>query len=141
MRSAAALGYDSAMRNPKEYLGRGWNFPFVFDPASGKVGWSEFEENIRQNITIILGTKPGERQMLPQFGCRIHEMLFAPNTRATAAMISHHVGEALGRWEKRIQVLRVDSTPEQSGAVRVEVEYRILATNAVQTVALSLTNR
>lgn len=129
------------MRNPKEYLGRGWNFPFLFDPASGKVGYSEFEENIRQSITIILGTKPGERQMLPHFGCRIHELLFAPNTRATAAMISHHVQDALERWEKRIQVLKVDSTPEAGGAVKVEVEYRVIATNAVQTLSLSLTNR
>lgn len=129
------------MRNPKEYLGRGWSFPFQFDAASGSVAYSEFEENIRQNITIILGTKPGERQMLPAFGCRIHELLFAPNTRATAAMISHHVEDALTRWEKRVQVLRVDATPEPSGAVRVEVEYRIVATGAVQSLVLSLTNR
>ena len=66
------------MKNPKEALGRGWSFPFTIDPARGGVALSEFEENIRQNITIILGTRPGERQMLPQFGCRIHELLFAP---------------------------------------------------------------
>jgi phage baseplate assembly protein W len=54
--------------NPREILGRGWAFPFGFDSATGAVSVSEFEENIRQNITIILGTKPGERQMLPAFG-------------------------------------------------------------------------
>jgi phage baseplate assembly protein W len=127
--------------DPREFLGRGWNFPFGVDPARGGVALSEFEENIRQNITIILGTKPGERQMLPGFGCRIHELLFAPNTRATGAMISHHVEEALARWEPRIQVLSVDAEPEQSGAVRVAVEYRVLATDAVQVVSLTMANR
>ena len=39
------------------------------------------EENIRESVTIILGTQPGERQMLPEFGCRIHELMFAPATR------------------------------------------------------------
>lgn len=129
------------MANPREVLGRGWSFPFRFDAAHGGVGLSEFEENIRQNITIILGTKPGERQMLPHFGCRIHELLFAPDTSATSAMIAHHVSEALRRWEKRIEVLKVNSESGRDGAVKVVVEYRILATNAVQTLGYTLSNR
>jgi phage baseplate assembly protein W len=129
------------MANPREILGRGWAFPFQFNSAHGSVALSEFEENIRQNITIILGTKPGERQMLPNFGCRIHELLFAPNTRATAAMVAHHVTEALRRWEKRIEVLNVNSEPGHDGSVKVVVEYRVLATNAVQTLAYSISNR
>ena len=124
--------------NPREILGRGWAFPFGFDSASGAVEWSEFEENIRQNITIILGTKPGERQMLPAFGCRIHELMFAPNTRATSAIVAHHVEEALTRWERRIQVLKVEAEPDQAGSIRVEVEYKILATDAVQNLVLAM---
>ena len=127
--------------NPRELLGRGWAFPFGFASADGGVAYSEYEENIRQNIAIILGTKPGERQMLPAFGCRIHEQMFAPNTRATSAIISHHVGDALSRWERRIEVLRVDSEPDAAGSIKVEVEYRILATDAVQVLALSLAGR
>ncbi len=75
----------------KDFLGRGWQFPFAFDPSSGSVQASEYEDNIRQCITVILGTKPGERQMLPNFGCRIHELMFAPNTRSTATLIAHYV--------------------------------------------------
>ena len=124
--------------NPREILGRGWAFPFGFDSATGAVAVSEFEENIRQNITIILGTKPGERQMLPAFGCRIHELMFAPNTRATSAIVAHHVEEALTRWERRIQVLKVEAEPDQTGSIRVEVEYKILATDAVQNLVLAM---
>ena len=129
------------MPNPKELLGRGWSFPFQFNAATGAVGFSEFEENIRQNITIILGTKPGERQMLPEFGCKIHDLLFAPHTRATAAMIAQHVRDALKRWEKRIEVIKVDSSPEPNGAIRVQVEYKILLTDATQTLAYAIGNR
>ena len=124
--------------NPREILGRGWGFPFGFDSASGAVALSEFEENIRQNITIILGTKPGERQMLPAFGCRIHELMFAPNTSATSAIVAHHVEEALSRWERRIKVLKVQAEPDPGGSIRVAVEYRILATDAVQSMVLGL---
>jgi phage baseplate assembly protein W len=129
------------MPNPKELLGRGWAFPFQFNAANGAIAYSEYEENIRQNITIIIGTKPGERQMLPEFGCRVHEYLFAPHTRATAAMITQHVRDALRRWEPRIEVLKVESFSETNGAIRVQVEYKILLTDATQTLAYSIGNR
>lgn len=124
----------------KEFLGRGWKFPFGFNPATGGVALSEFEQNIKESISIILGTKPGERQMLPDFGCRIYELMFAPNNTATAALIAHHVQEALERWEARIEVLEVDAYPDINGRIRVEVKYRVRATGADQAVDLQLTS-
>ena len=128
------------MSSQKEFLGRGWSFPFRFDPASGSVAFSEFEENIRDCITIILSTRPGERQMLPSFGCRIHELLFAPSTATTAMSAERHVREALSRWEPRVEVETVNAVPDASGALRVEVVYRIIATDAVQTVSHVVSN-
>jgi phage baseplate assembly protein W len=124
----------------KEFLGRGWAFPFRFDPASGAVGFSQYEENIRQCITVILGTRPGERQMLPDFGCRIHELLFAPNNQTTAQVAAGHIREALGRWEPRIDVESVDASTDPSGAIRLEVVYMIISTGAVQNVVHMVSN-
>lgn len=116
----------------KEFLGRGWRFPFGFDSASGGVALSEYEQNIQECVTVILGTKPGERQMLPQFGCRIHELMFTPNTRATATLIAHHVEVALERWEPRIEVTHVESWPDDKGVIRIVVQYKIKSTLADQ---------
>lgn len=116
----------------KEFLGRGFAFPFRFDRAGGGVAMSEYEENIRQNVSIILGTQPGERQMLPDFGCRIHELLFAPNNGYAGQLAAQHVEEALRRWEPRIQVEQVDAVPDPSGSIRVQVQYRIVSTGAVE---------
>src|SRR5687768_4272886 len=111
------------MRNPREVLGRGWSFPFGFQNAHGGVALSEFEENIRQCIGIIIGTRPGERQMLPAFGCRVHELLFAPSTPATAAQVSYFVREALERWEPRIEILDVASSADaNAGGIKVAVQ-------------------
>lgn len=129
------------MADPREVLGRGWSFPFQVASSTGTVGLSEFEENIRQNITIIIGTKPGERQMLPEFGCRIHELLFAPNTRSTASMVAHHVKDALEQWEQRIEVVDVQSLPDPGGSVKVTVQYRVRATDALQNLTYSVSNR
>ena len=116
----------------KEFLGRGLAFPFHFDAAGGGVALSEYEENIRQNITIIIGTRPGERQMLPEFGCRIHELLFSPSTASTAHQAARFVTDALARWEPRIEVMEVNSRPDPSGAIRIELVYRIISTGAVE---------
>ena len=112
----------------KDFLGRGWKFPFQFDAATGGVALSEYEQNIKENISVILGTKVGERQMLPDFGSRIHEMMFAPNTRATATLISRQVAKALARWEPRIEVQDVDAYPDQAGQIRVQVNYQVRST-------------
>lgn len=99
---------------------------------------SEFEENIRQSITIILGTKPGERRMLPDFGCRIHELMFAPNTPATATTISYEVRRSLARWEPRILVDSVDAFPDANGHMRVTVKYTIRSTDSEQDLSVLL---
>jgi uncharacterized protein len=116
----------------KEFMGRGLSFPFHFDPATGGVAFSAFEENIRQNVTIIIGTRVGERQMMPTYGCRIHELLFAPSNQVTAQRATKYVREALERWELRIEVLQVESTFDPSGAIQVQLAYRIRSTGAVE---------
>jgi phage baseplate assembly protein W len=124
----------------KEFLGRGWRFPFGFDSASGGTAMSEYEENIRQCVTVILSTKPGERQMLPDFGCRIHELMFAPNTPAISTMIALHVESALTLWEPRVTLTNVDAWPEPGGTIRVAVSYTIKSTMTEQELSLLLTS-
>jgi hypothetical protein len=124
----------------KEFLGRGWAFPFSFEPSSGGISLSEYEENIRQNITIILGTKPGERQMNPRFGCRIHELLFAPSTQAIGGLVAFHVETALRRWEPRIEVQSVSAVPGEKGELKVVVDYQIISTNSQQNLVYVLSN-
>jgi hypothetical protein len=101
----------------KEFLGRGFAFPFHFDPAGGGVALSEYEENIRQNVSIILGTQPGERQMMPHVGCRVHELLFAPNNGYAGQLAAQYVEEALTQWEPRIKVEQVNAVSDPIGSI------------------------
>jgi len=115
-----------------DFLGRGWAFPFNFDSASGTVLFSAGVENIRQNILIIIGTRLGERQMLPEFGCRLHELLFAPNNADTTRLASEYVSRAVGAWEPRIEVLDVRSSISNAGSISISLSYRIKATSAME---------
>lgn len=109
-----------------ETVGRGWAFPPRLD-SRNRMAMVEDDADIRQAIYVILNTAPGERVMRPEFGCRIHELVFAPANAATAAMVERYVTEALGRWEPRIRAERVTATPgaAEVGELLIEIVYEI----------------
>jgi uncharacterized protein len=113
------------------FLGRGWAFPIVSDPA-GRIAYVAGPDAIEESIGIILGTSPGERVMRPELGCGIWELVMEPNTAQLHGRVQVRVREALVRWEPRIDVLgvRVESPPEQKNLLLVRIDYRIRANNA-----------
>jgi phage baseplate assembly protein W len=113
-----------------DLIGRGWAFPLGVD-ARGGIALAEGEEEIRQAILLIVRTRRGARAMRPEFGCRIWELLFAPNDSSTWTLAGHHVREALGWWEPRIEVndVRTAADPGDPAAVEIEVEYTIRSTH------------
>src|SRR5437763_10950394 len=113
----------------RDFLGTGWTFPVGVD-AHGRIALAHQERDIEEAIRIILLTPKGQRVMRPEFGCQIHELVFAPNDATTAGLAAYYVEEALGRWEPRIEVLDVtaDPDPENSGRLLVEIRYQIRAT-------------
>ena len=86
----------------KSFIGSGFNFPMKID-SSGNVAMSHDEENIEQSIKIILGTAKGERLYRATFGCAIHDLVFQPNNRVTAARVESAVKESLQQYEFRIK--------------------------------------
>jgi uncharacterized protein len=115
----------------KDFLGRGWAMPIALDPRTGRLACTEYENDIRQSIMIILETAPGERAMRPNFGCGIHDLVFTSLDSTTLQRIRSVVEEALRRYEARIDVLNVnvDDAATIEGKLCVELEYRVRLTN------------
>jgi uncharacterized protein len=112
-------------------LGAGWAFPVLPD-ADGRLALASDEDRIRQSIWLILATAPGERVMLPSFGCGIHDLVFQPNTVAVRGSVQAEVNDALARWEPRIDVLdvTVSAPADQPEVMLIDIQYRIRATNS-----------
>jgi phage baseplate assembly protein W len=119
-----------------ELIGRGWAYP-VSVSGTGGIALSSGTSDIEEAIRMILGTAPGERAMRPDFGCRIHELVFAPAAGETLGLAKHYVEEALGWWEPRIDVLDVTAENDASDALRsrllVSVQYQVRATKDERT--------
>ena len=112
-----------------EIIGRGWAFPPRVDAQGGLALTSERSE-IDQAIQIILSTAPGQRVMRPTFGCRLQELVFAPNNSQTMEQARIYVEEALLMWEPRIRPTRIEVRADngQEGRLLIEIEYELKAT-------------
>ena len=116
----------------REFLGVGWKFPLQVTPG-GKIAQARYEQRIEESIYLILTTAKGERVMLPNFGCGIHDLVFAPNNTLTRSVVVQNVRQSLVTFEPRIDVLEV-SAEEADGEpnlLLIRINYRIRANNAL----------
>ena len=59
---------------------------------------SPYATHVDQMIRQVLLTTPGERADLPEFGCGLRQLLFAPNSDALQATTQLIVQHSLSRW-------------------------------------------
>ncbi|NJQ07729.1 GPW/gp25 family protein [Streptomyces lonarensis] len=113
----------------EQFVGSGWAFPMRLSPTGG-IALVSGEREIEEAIQLVLATAPGERPMRPEFGCAIHDLVFAPVNEQTAGRIQHEVHLSLDRWEPRIKVHEVTVTAgEAANVLHIDVRYAIRGTN------------
>ena len=115
----------------RSFLGKGFMFPVQVDPLTGRVRTSSDEDDIRESIHIILGTRPGERPMLPRFGCNIHNFVFGSTDYTSLMLMKREVETSLIMWEPRIKDIKAEiaRAPEDDGKLLVEISYVVRSTN------------
>jgi hypothetical protein len=96
----------------ERFIGQGWRYPLGTD-ASGSIALNSDDRKLEQSIRLILGTAPGERPMRPEFGCGIHNFVFAPADATTAGRLTVEVKRALAFWEPRIDVTSVEVSVDE----------------------------
>jgi hypothetical protein len=114
------------MANEKDFLGKGLRFPVSIN-LNGGVSSSQLEESVRQSLFVILGTAPGERLNRPNFGCRTHDLMFAPNNAITAARAAVYCEEAIYKFEPRIEKVSCSAmaNPDEPNRLDIRIEYVI----------------
>jgi uncharacterized protein len=108
--------------------------------SRGGVAMVQEDASIRQAIFLLLSTVPGERVMLPEYGCNIHRLIFSPNDDTTAGLAIYYVRRALERWEPRIDILLLDAQRNGENLEQLDVilEYRVKATQHVESLTFGL---
>ena len=117
----------------RDFLGIGAAFPFRFDGV-GAVAVSDGEapdhDKIKESIRHILSTRPGERFFLPEFGSRLHELVFQQNDVVLKALARQYIVDAVKRWEKRVKVTKVEFSedPEtiEQNRFLIRITYQVI---------------
>lgn len=119
-------------RLAREFLGVGWKFPLQVNPSGG-IARARYEQRVEESIYLILSTAKGERMMLRDFGCGIHDRVFAPGDSVVLSTVVSEVREALVRFEPRIDVLDItaESAADQPNLLLIRIDYRIRANQAL----------
>jgi phage baseplate assembly protein W len=108
-------------------------FPFRIDSASGQAAQTSYQAHVDQMIRQVLLTNRGERIDLPEFGCGLRQLLFAPHNSALDSATNLIVQQALTRWMAGTitvqQVIVVPQTTTDNPAqLQIQINYTILAT-------------
>lgn len=113
-----------------EFVGAGWAFPLRTD-VTGRIALVRREHEIKESIRLILGTAYGERPMRPNFGCAIHDYVFATVDSDVAGRIAAEVRASLLRWEPRIEVrdVQVSVADDDPALVYIDIRYTVRDTN------------
>jgi phage baseplate assembly protein W len=109
-------------------------FSFRIDSASRRGATVAYAAHVDQMIRQVLLTSPGERIDVPEFGCGLRQLVFAPHTDALNSTVNLIVLQALNRWLAGIidvQKVTVDQSRETAdlGQFIIEIDYVLLATN------------
>ncbi len=74
-----------------------FDYPFHID-TRGRAATIDEDDHLRDMIEQVLFTNPGERVNLPDFGCGLKQLVFAPNSDVLATATQFTVSHALQKW-------------------------------------------
>lgn len=108
-------------------------FPFRIEPASRQGARAPYAAHVEQMIRQVLLTAPGERADLPEFGCGLRQLLFAPHSDALDSTVQLIVQTALNRWlAGQIKVSKVAVAPlaetGDAAQLRIQIDYQLIET-------------
>ena len=122
---------------------RGINYPV----KPGRKGLFNVETDIKLiegNIIQILGTRKGERVMLPLFGSRILDFIHEPLDHITCALLRFELINTIKMWEPRVILDRKNTTitpyPEEF-RVMASMRYYLKTHNQNQSLILEINRK
>jgi phage baseplate assembly protein W len=126
-------------------LQHNYAFPLRIDAGSQQTAQTAYASHVEQMIEQVLLTAPGERVDLPQFGCGLRQLVFAPIDESLAAALKIQVLQALGEWLAGVidvaEVSVVSSTGDatlEPGKVQITVSYNLIETQTNEQTTVTL---
>jgi hypothetical protein len=89
--------------------------PLTVDSKDGIKLNKTYRDLVVQNLKMLLLTSPGERIMIPDFGCGIRRFLFETDHSSTYSTISGIIYNQVGRWLPYIELTDIQFASQGTG--------------------------
>lgn len=89
---------------------------------------------IKNSITNLFNTLPGERLLLPDYGCDLRHYIFEPITETNAMFIGRTIKRAISQWEPRVKIVNISIDAyidDQQYVIIITLEVPFLQTDHV----------
>jgi phage baseplate assembly protein W len=73
-------------------------FPLRIDGGSAQLARVAYPDHVDQLLRQLLLTSPGERACLPQFGCGLRRLVFAPQAEGLKSAVELQIRSAVTQW-------------------------------------------
>lgn len=94
--------------------------------GAGSLNLSGSSDHLEELILQVLFTEPGERVNLPEFGCGVKRLVFAPDNEMLRATTEFLITHNLQRWlADRLDSVAVSVTaaPGEEETVQIDITY------------------
>jgi phage baseplate assembly protein W len=104
-----------------------FSVPFALTPGGQVHVTSDPNQIANDRVESLVGTYPGERVMLPDYGVNLPPEVFSPDVAEKSTMITLDIQRAVNQWEPSIKLDQVTPVMVQSGIgiVSVNVEFSL----------------
>lgn len=108
-------------------MGTNFKLPFQFTPQGTVATTIDPNEIGKNRVDALVGTYPGERVMLSNYGVNLPMYLFTPDIIESTDLIANEIQAQVSKWEPSITLTEVTPITTQSdqGIAQVNVEFTI----------------
>ena len=92
---------------------------------------------VKRALKLLIMSRAGETPFFPDFGSRIHTLLFEPLDTITSVLLQHEIQATIGAYEPRVNIRQLTVTPS-SDEQGYDIECFFNIVNQVAPVTLTL---
>lgn len=92
--------------------------------------------HLRQSIADILSTPLGSRRQRPAYGSKLRRYVDLPVNEGWKGAVQAEASRALGRWEPRLKLERLQAVSVLGGQIKIQVTGRYLGESVLLEVSV-----
>ena len=92
---------------------------------------------VKRSLKLLILSRAGETPFFPDFGSRIHTLLFEPLDTITSVLLQHEIQATIAAYEPRVNIRQLTVTPS-SDELGYDVDCLFNIVNQTAPVTLTL---